>query len=244
MLKEFWDLLCDNQRTDPLLDANPELRAFLGYCLRHRQHSRAQLLQDLYVLYALGGKDGGYFVEFGAADGVNLSNTFMLEQIQNWSGIIADPNPVWRQSLHKNRHCNIDHRCVWSRSGETLPFIVTTNYPEISTLAKFKESDSHGNARAAKFDTVMVETVSLNDLLIAHNAPRDFDYLSIDTEGSEFDILDAFDLRRFRPKIITVEHNYVNDRRGKMHALLLSHGYVREFEAISNWDDWYIRDKK
>ena len=83
-----------------------------------------------------------------------------------------------------------------------------------------------------------VETVSLTDLLSAAGALPDFDYLSVDTEGSEWVILAALDWNRFRPKVITVEHNYT-PLRDELRRLLEGLGYRRELTLLSLWDDWY-----
>jgi hypothetical protein len=60
--------------------------AFAAFCLRHYERSNAQLFQDLLVLFLLSEKRGGYFVEFGATNGISLSNTKLLEQDYGWRG--------------------------------------------------------------------------------------------------------------------------------------------------------------
>jgi len=84
-----------------------------------------------------------------------------------------------------------------------------------------------------------VETVSLNDLLEQHSAPHEIDYLSVDTEGTEFEILNNFDFQKYQPRIVSIEHNNMPEIRGKLFELLTANGYVREFEDFSSWDDWY-----
>jgi hypothetical protein len=79
----------------------------------------------------------------------------------------------------------------------------------------------------------------LDQLLYEHDAPQVIDYLSIDTEGSEFEILQAFDFDSHRPFVLTVEHNYRPDRE-KMVALMRTHGYVRAPTRISAYDDWFV----
>ena len=86
----------------------------------------------------------------------------------------------------------------------------------------------------------MVDTVSLNDLLAEHGAPASIDYLSVDTEGSEFDILETFDFAKYQVRVITVEHNFKPDARESIQRLLESNGFRREFEIFSKGDDWYF----
>ncbi len=86
-----------------------------------------------------------------------------------------------------------------------------------------------------------MRTISLIDLLEKNNAPEVIDYLSIDTEGSEFEILSAIDFNKYKFSVITCEHNYT-EQREKIFQLLTSAGYRRVFENISKYDDWYIYD--
>ena len=86
----------------------------------------------------------------------------------------------------------------------------------------------------------MVDTLSLDDLLEKHQAPREIDYLSVDTEGTEFDILRTFDFQRHQVRVITVEHNHTAQRE-QLHSLLSAKGFQRKFQALSRFDDWYVR---
>ena len=229
----------------PLLEALLNVREtasdavpFLKYCVSKMDEAHAQLCQDLLVLFLLDGKRDGYFVEFGAMDGITLSNTFLLESKYSWRGIAAEPARCWHQGLRRNRTCSLDHRCVWSKSGEMLQFIETPD-AKFSTIEALSKSDYHADHRK-EGNRYTVETISLRDLLRAHNAPRSIDYLSIDTEGSEFAILESFLPSHYEARVITVEHNH-SDQRSRIYRLLTSEGYKRVFEELSAWDDWYIK---
>ena len=200
--------------------------------------SKAQLRQDIFVLSELGFKREGFFVEFGAASGVDLSNSYLLEKDYGWRGILAEPARHWHAGLHKNRHCHIETDCVWRTSGERLVFNEVET-AELSTIETFNNSDGHSESRK-KGKTYEVSTISLLDLLEKYQAPQHIDYLSIDTEGSEYDILSSFDFDRYDIKIITCEHNYT-PQRAHIHALLTAAGYQRRLEQISQFDDWYVR---
>ena len=89
-------------------------------------------------------------------------------------------------------------------------------------------------------DQYEVLSISLNDLLDDHDAPGHIDYLSIDTEGSEYEILRSFDFAPRTIGVITVEHNYDHERRKRIHGLLSAQGFRRVLEHASAFDDWYI----
>ena len=201
-------------------------------------NSQSQLRQDLFVLSHCSFKKGGYFVEFGATDGKTLSNTWLLEKQFGWSGILAEPGRGWHERLRNERSARIDTDCVWSQSDADLEFIEAEN-AELSTLASHADGDEHARSRR-NARHYRVNTISLNDLLARHHAPSQIDYLSIDTEGSEFEILGALDFSAYSFATITCEHNFTANRE-RIHALLREHGYVRKCEAVSRFDDWYVR---
>ena len=204
-------------------------------CIDLLPQSRSQLRQDLFALSQLGFRRDGFFVEFGATDGVELNNTWLMETAFHWRGILAEPARGWQNDLRANRNCAIDARCVWRTSGETLQF---TEAPrgENSAIASFVKP-----RRRLRGKTYAVETISLNDLLHAHEAPAVIDYASIDTEGSEFEILNALDFDRWSFRVMTIEHNFAPQRED-IHRLLSAKGYRRVFEAVSRFDDWYLKD--
>lgn len=200
------------------------------------EDSKSQLHQEILALVVSNLRHGGYFVEFGATNGVDLSNTLMLERKFGWKGILAEPGKQWHADLKVNRRSHISTKAVWSETGQELEFLEDR---ELSTLKNFAESDHH--QRSGK--TYTVETLSLTDLLQNFDAPQFIDFLSVDTEGSEYEVLSTFDFDSYSFGLICVEHNYTTARH-KLHALLESKGYVRVLEHVSEWDDWYLPRKK
>jgi FkbM family methyltransferase len=211
----------------------------ISYFVKHLVgRSKAQLGQDLFVLSELNLKKNGFFVEFGATNGIDRSNTILLEKEFGWNGILAEPAKCWHSALKNNRTCHIETRCVWRSSGSLLTFS-EAEWAELSTISAYKSSDYHKGYRKLS-QTYDVETISLVDLLNNYNAPKDIDYISIDTEGSEFEILAAFDFEKYHFGVISCEHNFTPAREQIM-KLLSSHGYIRKYEDVSLFDDWYVR---
>ncbi|MGO1159059.1 FkbM family methyltransferase [Acinetobacter lwoffii] len=200
---------------------------------------QSQFGQDLFILYKTKFKRNGFFVEFGATDGKSISNTYILEKDYGWTGILAEPAKTWHPQLKKNRAVIIDHRCVWSHSKEKIQFN-ETDIKELSTIDYFSALDMHSKMRV-NGNCYDVETISLIDLLREYNAPKKIDYLSIDTEGSEYEILKNFDFKEYHIDLITVEHNFT-EMRGNILNLLTSKGYVRVFVEYSDVDDWYVHE--
>ena len=202
-------------------------------------HSKSQICQDWFVLDCLGLKEGGFFVEIGAASGVDLSNTYLLEKKYKWTGILSEPSNFWQQSLEDNRECIIDSRCVYSSTGSEIDFL-ETSYPEYSTISLYQKKDIHFDKRS-DFKKYKVKTVTLNDLLTFHNAPKNIDYLSIDTEGSEYTILKNFDFDKFNIQVITVEHNNTENKK-LLDNLLLANRYKKVMDDFSQFESWYVKE--
>ncbi|MFD1344468.1 FkbM family methyltransferase [Litorisediminicola beolgyonensis] len=201
-------------------------------------HSVSQLGQDIWVLEQSGFKRDGFFVEFGATNGILLSNTYLLENGFGWSGLCAEPNPTYFEQLRRNRRCTVSQSCISGETGREVEFILANEY---GGFAEYADADMHKDKReayAARGDTLTLTTVSLDDFLRQHDAPRRIDYLSIDTEGSEYEILSAFPFEDWDIRMLTVEHNFA-PMREQIRALLEAQGY-RCIEM--QWDDWYIRD--
>ena len=199
--------------------------------------SKSQLRQDLFVLSELQFKKDGFFVDFGATNGLDLSNSYLLETKFNWNGILVEPAKKWHKELKYNRKVNIDTDCVWIETGKELLFNEVDD-AKLSTIDQFSSNDQHSDLRK-KRKQYKVKTISLNDLLHKYNAPKFIDYLSIDTEGSEFEILKSFNFNNYKFRVITCEHNH-NENREKIYELLTQNGYERKFTEISKFEDWYI----
>jgi FkbM family methyltransferase len=167
------------------------------------------------------GLRGGYFVEAGACGGAKMSASYVLERELGWNGICVEPHDAYFRTLQRLRSCEKDHRCLWSRTGDTVEFVSYDEDPARSGIRSFDSNATWAARRGARGVTSRKETVALEDLLDQHGAPLTIHYLCLDVEGAERTILEPFDSDgRYRVLAISVEGNKCDD-------LLTSRGYLR-----------------
>jgi FkbM family methyltransferase len=218
------------------------IEEFKEFINENEHLQKSQIKQDLFVLFITKMKRDGFFVEFGACDGVELSNTLTLEKDFNWKGILVEPSISWHDELFKNRSCHIDKRAVWIESNNELDFVEVEGFKTLSgidtDLFKSNYTELREGVNNKRFK---VKTITLKDLLIEYNAPKQIDYLSIDTEGTEFDIISNFDFNKYDIKIITVEHYFNDEESNKIYDYLKHFNYERVLTELSGQDDWYVK---
>ncbi len=152
----------------------------------------SQFGEDLWIKNNIDLPKKGFFIDVGAGDGVTYSNTFFFELI-GWDGICIEPNP-YNYSKAKIIRKKVISCAIASRRGAQTLFI-----PEWSadwSSLKNRETNSK---------LIKVKTLTLNDIVSKFNIKK-IDLLSIDTEGTELDVLKSLDFKRIVPKIIIVEY--------------------------------------
>ncbi len=198
--------------------------------------SYSQLGQDLEVLRYYNNKTEGFYIEIGASDGIQLSNTYLLETKYNWKGICVEPIPYRYKLLCNNRPNSLCcDKPVYNESNKQVIFDIANNFDLLSGISA--HIDGHAVEVNCNKTQISLTTISFNDLLEKYNAPLFIDYLSLDTEGSEFEILKSVNLQKYTFGLIDVEHNYCEPRRTLIRNLLTSNGYVLIKENF--YDDSY-----
>lgn len=231
-----------------LIDEDKQLLIdFIKFIKVNKKKIRSQLYQDIFASFVVNDKFNKSYLEFGATNGIDLSNTYILENEFSWSGSLAEPDQNWIDDLRKNRpNSNIISKCIWSTSGKKLNFF-SSNTHVLSSLDDFKYSDINsmpGNtaARVKEGKNYQVETISLNDVIFNYFDGKTPSYISIDTEGSEFEILNSFDFTKYQPIIFTIEHNFT-DLQKKIDDLMKKNNYSRIFRDLTLFDAWYVHKK-
>lgn len=217
---------------------DPELYSFLGFVIENFENHNAQVFQDLYVLWKLNNKSGGTFVEVGTAYPSGSNNTWLLESKLKWSGVLVEPNPYFHGAILQTRKMPLEMNAIHRHTGEELILYIPNDF-QPGGAVKDQRENRHG-IDVRREDEISVKTISMLDCLEKYKVPKNFDYLSYDTTGNIADIenLESMLANKYIPKVITVGHNYKSHRHA-LHNMLQSHGYKREFDYLSRWDDWY-----
>ena len=139
---KVYDFLKQAYNQNALIDKDDEiLFKFIEYIKNLKSIPRSQIFQDIFASFVIGNKFDKTFLEFGATDGISLSNTHMLEKELGWSGVLAEPDIQWIDSLKKNRpNTKIITKCIWKKSNEKLNFF-SSDEGVLSTLEEFKYND-------------------------------------------------------------------------------------------------------
>lgn len=159
------------------------------------------------------GKKNGVFLDIGANDGISFSNSYYFEKELGWKGVCFEPLQSAFQKLQKNRVSNNINACA-SSEDKVDHFLSVTGYGEMLSGLKSNYDQRHlqrlydtVKEHGGKIDEVEVQCYNVNGILEKY-AFFNVDFLSLDTEGNELEILKVIDFNKVHIKAITVENNY------------------------------------
>jgi FkbM family methyltransferase len=202
----------------------------------------SQLGQDKFVDDFLNQKENGFFVEVGAHDGSKFSNTKFFEESRNWSGICIEPGPNEFNKLNSTRKSININACVSNYNGESeFTYVqgysnplsgLTESYDERHAERIEKEIATHGGEKSL----IRTPVITLETVFDMHNV-HNVDFCSIDTEGSELNVLKSINFEKVSINILIIENNF-NETYNQDY--LKEKGY--SFHRKINWDDVFIKN--
>lgn len=178
-------------------------------------------------------KENGYYVEVGGLNGVINSQSFIFEKILKWDGIIVEPNPFWKDELSKYRKCNVSNNAISNVEGTAL-FECRSNHG----FSGLKSNTS--DARWSDIESeIEVQTTTLSKLFDTYNAPEIIDWVSIDVEGSEIDILSEYfsEKRKYKINLLnfeTYQHYYTDKILESQPYLKIKNPYLDFLKITDN----------
>jgi FkbM family methyltransferase len=233
---------------------------------RLRQGYQSQMGQDMFLnRWFFKNRGPGFFIDVGAFDGILGSNTSYFEKHLQWKGIAFEPNPSAFEVLRATRSCRLIQGCAYHQDGQ-VPFLAlsereqregTKLRPPRSLLSMVFDS-SHGGAMLSGIPGHMdqlqwVERIrkpmKLNQILATVPCHRIdtvlndcgvkiVDYLSIDTEGAELEVLRGIDFESVQVNIIGVEHTHTFS---EVYDLLTTSGF--EYQGLLFFDEIFVHKR-
>lgn len=194
-------------------------------------------------------QENGFYVELGANDGISQSNTLYFEQYKNWRGVLVEPTPNNYLKCLTNRSKENYIACNACVSFDYKDHFVEILFSNLMTSSLGLETDikdpiAHANAgtqflagdeRVFSFGAV---AKTLNQILIDANAPQKIDFLSLDVEGAEIEVLKGIDHSKFRFQYLCVECQDLE----KLKVYLQQYDY--ELVEQLSYHDYLFQDKK
>ena len=162
------------------------------------------------------GYKNGFFIDVGAHDGKTFNNTLYFEENNNWTGINIEPIKNVYNDLIINRPNSININCAVCNNDGQTEFICNTGATEMISGIKntfdprhiqrlqFENKKYGGDTKIIKVDTKKLETICDNYNILHIN------YLSIDVEGAEFEVIKSINFDKVFIDVIGFENNYID----------------------------------
>ena len=151
-------------------------------------------------------KKHGFFIEIGAFDGIMGSNCFHFEKFLNWEGIAFEPSNTQFEKLKLNRKCHLINKAIATEEKEVEFLEVEEGYTQMSGILneKYISEETIKKDPRSKTKKIIITTTTFDKNI---PADKEIDYLSLDIEGGEMELLDSIDFKKYNIKVISVENN-------------------------------------
>lgn len=203
--------------------------------------------QDKFLeTYIFKGYKNGFFMDIGAHDGININNTLYFEINNSWTGINVEPIKEIYEKLKHNRSQCINLNCAVSDTDGKAEFICNVGYTEM--ISGLKDSfdirhkqrlDKENSLYGGCTNIIEVETKKIETICDENNV-KHINYLSIDVEGGEFNVIKSINFEKVFIDVIGFENNY-KDVGEKIVKFLNTKGY--EVVDDSTFDIFMIHIK-
>jgi FkbM family methyltransferase len=194
----------------------------------HSQFREDRLLEQIFR-----GKKTGQCVEVGAHDGITGSNTFLFEK-KGWKCVLVEPVPELCERIRQFRTGAVFNCAASSSTGEAA-FYIADAIESWSALHLTASRKEHFTAGKTALREIKVMKRKLDDILDEAGV-SEVDFISIDVEGHELEVLKGFSTERFRPRILIIEDNGESEH-SEVPEYMEGKGYMKFFRTGVN--DWY-----
>lgn len=197
----------------------------------------SQFAEDKLLDRIFKGKKNGFCVEVGANDGLNDSTTIYFEK-KGWDCVLIEPNPELCSLIRATRNAILFECAASDKEGNVTLYVAegADRSHGVSTIEGSKKSLDKIKFYGFTYKEVSVVTQELDQILGSLNFGRKIDFISIDVEGHELDVLKGFSLINWQPTIVLVEDNSNYEERN-VRDYMYKHDYICFKRTGVN--DWY-----
>ena len=183
-------------------------------------------------------KKQGFFVEIGAYDGILGSNCYYFEKFLNWTGVAFEPSRIQFEKLKRNRKCKLVNKPLSEKKKEVDFFEVEEGLTMMSGIYddNFLSEKLIKNDPNSKFKTTKLLSTTFEENI---SNETEIDYVSIDIEGGELNVLKSIDFNKYSIKVISVENNLTDKNYLK---LFFNEKNFQFFERIGH-DEIFFNNK-
>ncbi len=207
---------------------------FLVFLSSYQGKSYSQFRQDLFALFISKNWTERTFIEIGVGDGIEISNTYLLESEYKWNGVLVEPNRMFVDSIRNLRSAkHIEAALTTHDIGEVEFF--TGKRGVFASLLPTGATNKQSSYR--------VKSIPVSEVFGGYQKD-DLALLSLDIEGKEDEIVIALMKMNCRPYLIVVEHNYDQFKAFRIKQSLIANDYTLLCENISEVDYWFVRNDK
>lgn len=181
------------------------------------KHYFSQFRQDEFLNEVIfNRKRNGFFIDIGAHDGITISNTLYFEKAMDWKGICIEPNPNVFTKLQANRTSSNLNVCV-GNGNKTVKFTQIEGYSEMLSGISDAYNEKHLDRINREIETQGGEKKEIDVQMITLDSLPEIqgqliDFISIDTEGNEFDIVKSINFSVLNITAMVIENNYGDNR--------------------------------
>jgi FkbM family methyltransferase len=193
-------------------------------------------------------KQNGYFIEVGACSGIEYSQCYYFEKKLNWNGIAVEPQKCFQESLKKNRK-NVCVKCL-SNKRDIVVFAETKFDAALSGIKNVlinheKIEPQKTGWRDNGYEEYLVESITLLDLLEEYNSPTEIDYLGMDCEGCEYDILEYYfnNNKKYIIKLVCLEvgrNDIINLMKKNDYIEIINPILPLYYDKKVTWEKYFI----
>ena len=184
--------------------------------------------EDTAVLDYFKDKKNGFYVDVGCHHPTYINNTYLLHK-QNWSGINIDVSQFSIDLFNYMRPQDLNYNCAISNKNKIVKLFYQKEFSQLSTIKSIQaKTVFQGNIKEKD-----IQAFSLDEILNRDKYKNTkIDFLNIDVEGADLEVLEGLSFDKFKPELICLEIHDKEIKKSKIYNFLANKNYELIWSGI------------